>query len=113
MSQKQKDQVRTLREKFHPKDTSKWNTADLIKHLKHLEEEASDDDAVASVRSTKKLKVVIVDTDNYDEDNSKADDGTSSEEDPMEPMRDPIKRKLLLIRLLFPRQLQLKQPNSR
>ena len=46
---------------------------------------------MAAARPTKKLKVIVVGTD--DEDNSKADDGTSSEDEPMEPMRDPIKRK--------------------
>ena len=36
---------------------------------------------------------MIVDTDDDDKDNSKADDGTSSEDEPMEPMREPSKRK--------------------
>ena len=80
MSQEQKDQVQTLREKFHPKDTRKQKTASLIKQLKQLEEEASDDNAVAATRSTKKLKMIILDTDDDDEDNYKAGEGTSSED---------------------------------
>ena len=91
MSQDQKDQVQTLREKFHPKDTRKQNTAALKKQPKQLEEEASDDNAVDAASSTKKLKVIINIDD--DEDNSKADDGTSLENEPMEPMRAPIKSK--------------------
>ena len=71
MSQEQKDQFRTIREKFCPKDTRKRKTAALKKQLKQLEEEASDEDAVAGAMSTKKLKVIAVDTD--DEDKSKAD----------------------------------------
>ena len=84
MYQEYKDQVQTLREKSHPKDTRKRKTASLKKLLKQLEEEASDDESVAAARSTKKLKA-IVDTDD--------DDGTSSKDEPMEPMRAYIKRK--------------------
>ena len=91
MYQEQKDQVRTIKEKFHPKDTRKWKTYALKKQLKHLEEEASDDDDVASARSTKKMKVIVVNTD--DEENSKDDDSTSTENEPMEPMMAHIKRK--------------------
>ena len=46
---------------------------------------------MADTRSIKELKVII---NIYDyEDHSKADDSTSSEDEPMEPMRDHIKRK--------------------
>ena len=91
MSQDQKDRFLTLREKLLPKDTRKRKIAALKKQLKQLEKEASDDDDVADTRSTNNLKVILVDTD--DEDNYKADEGTSSEDKPMEPMRSPIKRK--------------------
>ena len=48
---------------------------------------------MAAARSTKNLKVIIVNTDDDDEDNYKADDVTSSDDKPMKPMRAPIKRK--------------------
>ena len=63
----------------------------LLKQIKHLEEEASDEDDVAAERLTKNLKV-IVDIDTDDEDNYKANDVTSSEDEPMEPMMAPIKK---------------------